>query len=189
MKKLNLILIAASLISFSTYGQADSVNLPEPQYTGRIIFVNGNNAIPLEKKKASAKAKAGASMYLTGIGKVTGTNNIIGVKSPVRIAQAEKHQFIIRVSDNNIDPFQLLNIFKLEQKIKKTASKSYRFIETSSAETFSGSSAMDIGYIPFTAEKYGDYSFLITLTKPLAPGEYAMTLEGSRVTFNMFGID
>jgi len=128
-------------------------------------------------------------MYITGIGKVTGTNNLNGVKSPVRIKKANKYQFTVRVQDNNADPFHLLNFFKLEQMIKKTEAKSYRYIETMSAATFSGSSSMDIRFIQFDAVKYGEHSFLVTITQPLETAEYAMTIEGSRDLFNMFGID
>ncbi len=180
-----LLLIAPSI----SHGQIEKIQHPEPQYIGRIIYVNGDEALPLEQQKASSSTKAGASVYITGIGKVTGSNNIKGVKSPVRIQNSDHFQFIVRVADNNVDPFQLLNIFKLEQKIKNKEDKSYRFIETTSAETFSGSSSMDIGFIEFDAIKYGEHSFLITITQALESAEYAMTLEGSRNIFNMFGID
>ena len=191
MKKQKLIiaLFLFILTPALTYGQDEEIRLSEPQYTGKIIFVNGDEGVSLEQQKASSKAKGGASLYLTGIGKVTGTNNLKGVKSPVRIQKSNKYQFIVRVTDNNIDPFQLLNIFKLEQKIKSNTTKSYRFIETTSAATFSGSSSMDIDFIQFDATKYGDYSFLITISQPMEATEYAMTLEGSRELFNMFGID
>lgn len=128
-------------------------------------------------------------MYVVGVGKVTGTNEVKGVASPMRINASEKHQFIIRVPDNNMDPFQLINIFRLEQKIKSKADKSVRVIETSSAATFSGSSAMDINMIEFESKKYGESSILITISSTLEPGEYAMTLEGSRDLFSMFGVD
>ncbi len=172
-----------------TYGQENKLNLPEPPYIGRIVFVNGDSTLPLEQQKASTKSKAGASVYLTGIGKVTGTNNLKGVKSPIRIQKSDQYQFIVRVADNNLDPFQLLNVFKLEQKIKSNEAKSYRFIETLSTATFSGSSSMDIGFVQFEATKYGQHSFLITISQPMETAEYAMTLEGSRDLFNMFGID
>jgi len=66
---------------------------------------------------------------------------------------------------------------------------SYRFIETASAEAFSGSGSMDIRFIQFEAKKYGEHSFLITISQPVESAEYAMTLEGSRDLFNMFGIN
>jgi hypothetical protein len=187
MKK--LIYFSLLVIPFLAKGQEKQIKLAEPQYTGRIVFVNGDEPVALEQQKSSTKSKAGASVYLTGIGKIKGTNNLKGVASPVRIEKSDKYQFIARVPDNNVDPFQLLNIFKLEQKIKKTEEQSYRFIETASAATFSGSSSMDIGFIEFDAVKYGEHSFLITVSQPLETAEYAMTLEGSRDLFNMFGID
>lgn len=176
-------------ISFLAQAQISEITIQEPQYIGRMLYVSGDVGIPLEQQKASTKAKAGASMYVVGVGKVTGTNEVKGAESPVRIAASDRHQFIIRVPDNNMDPFQLINIFRLEQKIKSKADKSVRIIETSSAATFSGSSAMDINMIEFESRKYGESSILITISSALEPGEYAMTLEGSRDLFNMFGVD
>jgi hypothetical protein len=187
MKKIILFLILA--IPFLLEAQELPTSQSEPKYIGRIVFVDGDRNVDLEQQKSSTKSQAGASVYLTGIGKVKGTNNINGVSSPVRINQAEEYHFLVRVPDNNVDPFQLLNIFKLEQKIKKTEDKSYRYIETANAATFSGASSMDILFIDFDAVKFGESSFLITIAEQLEPAEYAMTLEGSRDLFNLFGID
>ncbi len=190
MKKRTTTLLALSItIFFPAVAQNSDINIPEPQYIGRMLYVSGDEGIPLEQQKASTKAKAGASMFVVGVGKVTGTNEVKGAASPVRVEASEKLQFIIRVPDNNMDPFQLINIFRLEPKIKSNADKSVRVIETSSAATFSGSSAMDINMIEFESRKYGESSILITVASALVPGEYAMTLQGSRDLFNMFGVD
>lgn len=176
-------------MSFFAQAQISEISIEEPPYIGRMLYVSGDEGIPLEQQKASTKAKAGASMFVVGVGKITGTNEVKGAASPVRISASDLHQFIIRVPDNNLDPFQLINIFRLEQRIKSNADKSVRIIETSSAATFSGSSAMDINMIEFGSRKYGESSILITISSTLEPGEYAMTLEGSRDLFNMFGVD
>lgn len=168
----------------------NSPKIKEPQYTGRMLYVkNFNLGQYLEQQKASSKIKVSALTYVPGLGKTTGTNKIKGAQSSVRLEEKENLQFIVRVQDNNVDPFQLINIFKLEKKIKKKKAKSFRYVETLKVETFSGASSMDIKLYQFDAEKYGDYSFLVTITEPLKMGEYAITLEGSRGLFNMFGID
>ena len=171
------------ILSIRVVGQ--NLIIPEPEYTGNIVFVNGEQGKPLEKQKSSIKAKAGASVYLTGIGKVKASSVVTGVRSPIRVGQRDSLKFIVKVADNSVDPFQLVNIFKLDQNPNKNT----RFIEVSSAGTFSGASANDIDFIPFEAKKYGEKSYLIQLQKQLVPGEYAITIEGSRELFNMFGVD
>ncbi len=180
-----LFLLILLSVAPAAFGQTDDIKIPEPEYVGNIVYINGGKAIPLEKQKASTKAKAGTSLYLTGIGKVKGSNVVSGLKSPVRIKRQEELQFIVRNTDNDVDPFQVINIFKLEQHQKKD----FRFIQTSSSATFSGSSAMEIDFIPFVASKYGEDSYLISIQNNLDPGEYAITMDGSRDLFNMFGVD
>lgn len=189
MKLLTIHLISMVIFSEFAMSQSSVVEIPEPQYIGRIVYVQGEEGIPLEQQKASTKAKAGASMYMVGVGKITGSNEVKGEASPVRVDGSKPIRFIVRVQDNNVDPFLLINFFRLQQKIKSNASKSVRSIETSSAATFSGSSAMDISMIEFESEKYGEYSILITPSQLLEPGEYAITLDGSRDLFNLFGVD
>jgi hypothetical protein len=53
---------------------------------------------------------------------------------------------------------------------------------------FTGDS-MAIELLSFTSERYGESSYLLTLNEPLEAGEYAMTLDGSRDVFSMFGVD
>jgi hypothetical protein len=171
------------IISFLT--ASGQITIPEPEYTGNIIYIDNGQAKPLEKQKASGKAKAGVSLYIVGVGKVKGTNNVTGVRSPIRTIQRDSLSFIVRVTDNSVDPFQLINIFKLEQN----SNKNIRFIEVSNTGTFSGASVGDIAFIPFEAKKYGEKSYLIRIQKQLVPGEYAITIEGSRDLFNMFGVD
>lgn len=182
---LRLSIILCAFQPLKTNAQDNSITISEPEYIGDIVYVNGNTGIPLEKQKSSAKAKAGASMYIVGAGKVKSTNIVDGIESPTRISKRDSIQLIVRVSDNNIDPFQIINIFKLEQNLKK----GYRFIEVGSAATFKGSSAMEINFLTFEAKKYGTNSYLILFPNKLEPGEYAITLEGSRDVFKLFGID
>lgn len=173
---------------FQLSGQ--ELKIQEPEYLGNIIFVtDSSNFIKLEKQKVGSKAKANAAAYVpyAGLvaGKVKGMNTIQGAKSSVRIEKKSNLNFIIKVSDNRIEPFELFNIFKLEQNVKKD----YRFLEVASTSTFGGSSSMEIAYIPFSAKKYGESSFIIEIQEELAPGEYAITIEGSRDIFNLFGIN
>lgn len=46
-----------------------------------------------------------------------------------------------------------------------------------------------VKFIPYTAKKRGDNSWLIKPQKPLTPGEYAIMVNGNRKIFNLFGVD
>jgi hypothetical protein len=161
------------------------LDIAEPEYTGNVVYIDNGKARPLEKQKVVTKAKAGASVYIVGVGKVKASNVVNGSRSPVRVIGRDSISLIIRVADNSVDPFQVVSIFQLEQN----ANKNNRSIEVSSAGTFTGTTHNDISLIPFEAKKYGEKSYLITLLNVLAPGEYALTIEGSRDLFNMFGVD
>lgn len=175
------------LISFSIYN-INAQEVKEPEYLGDIIYVSKGHSTPLEKQKASISTKAGASVYATGIGNVKSRNVVKGLKSPVRVDPQSQISFIVKVENNKINPKELINVFKLEQKEKKKADKCCRFIELSNSGTFTGVSSNDHDFLDFKAKKYGESSFYITLFFPIEPGEYAITIEGTRQTFNLFGI-
>ncbi len=42
----------------------------EPDFVGEVNLLNGDNVTALEKEYAKIKTKAGASMYLVGIGSI-----------------------------------------------------------------------------------------------------------------------
>jgi hypothetical protein len=42
--------------------------------------------------------------------------------------------------------------------------------------------------MPFSGRRHGKASYRVVVAH-LEPGEYAMTIEGSRDVFNMFGVD
>lgn len=180
--KLNFLLSFIACCIASNMAVAQTISVAEPPYVGNVEFSNGN---PLEKQKASAQTKAGASMYVTGFGKVKSKNVVQGATSSVRTTQRDNLQLIVRVNDNGEDPFNIINVFKLESK----KGLDERLVEVSSYGTFSGSKAANIEYIPFSSTKYGQNSYLITIKPHLEPGEYAVTVEGSREVFNLFSID
>jgi hypothetical protein len=178
MKKVFLFMVFVAIF-METSAQSN-----EPEFIGTIVYLDSTFQTPLEKQKAVIKAKAGASMYITGVGKVTGINYVTGVRSNVRVKKKQIVSFVVRVKDNNVDPFTIVNIFRLEQNVKKD----HRFINVASQSTFGGSKSGDILFIPFTGKKFGLSSFLVELSGAQA-GEYAITLDGSRDIFSCFGID
>lgn len=171
-------MLAVSLVcaSFFAYGKDSTVSLPEPEYVGNISYVDDSEGLTLEKQRASTKVRSG--MFT-----IKGSNIVKGAISPVRIGSGGAVRFIVRAATNDVDPVQVINIFQMTSNTKKK----YRQLEVSKAGTFAGS-GMNIDFIPFTSKKYGKTSYLITLDN-LAAGEYAMTLDGSRDMFNLFGVD
>lgn len=182
MKRFNL--LALFILGCITFVSAQKITISEPEFTGSMIYVNDTigYGIPLEKQACSMKTKAGASLYITGVGKVTVTSVVKGNKSSVRIAKRNNVQFIIKVKDNTIDPSTLINVFKLTEK------KNSRMVELASSSTFQADKTMDINFLSFDGKKYGESSYLISIAN-IEQGEYAITLPERRDLFYMFGIE
>ncbi len=158
---------------------------PEPEFTNTVTFVSGGKPVQLEKQKVVMKTSRNASAVIVGIGKVKILGTVKGERSPIRITKADTLHFLVRVGDNTKDPATVINFARFEiNKDKKN-----RFIEGESAQTFSADTQRDnVDFIQFTAAKYGMSSYLITVIN-LMPGEYTITLDGSRELCQMFGVD
>jgi hypothetical protein len=181
MKKLLSIILIISL--FDTL-QAQEIAIEEPEFTGIILLVKDpNTGEKLEKQKSSNASKADIGAAIFGVSKAKGMNMVKGSSSPVRTAHNENIQFIVKVKENHFDPVDVINIFKMESD----SEKDHRLIVTGKVN-FNKSSTLDIEFIPFEATKYGESSYLVNISE-LQPGEYAMTLDGSRDVFNLFGVD
>lgn len=159
--------------------------IPEPEFTNSVTAIVGREAIQLEKQRVIMKTTRNASAVIVGIGKVRMLGTVKGERSPVRIPEIDTLRFLVRVEDNTKDPATIINLAKFE--INKE--KKIRFIEVESAQTFSADTQRDnVDFIQFTATKYGTSSYLITVIN-LTPGEYTITLDGSRELCQMFGVD
>lgn len=144
----------------------------EPEFIGEcnLLSINGTDTIstPLQKTKAFIKAKAGASLYLTGIGSVKTRIYMEGITSNC-VSTAKQEQIItVKVSDNNIDPNSFIEILKFEVKGKE------RRCEIGKVNTFGGSSVGNSSNIDYKAKLYGKKSFAIYITPE--PGEYAIKI-------------
>lgn len=184
MKK-TLSIISLCFIILIAFGQ--TIKITEPEFSGVILMVqNDSTGVPLEKQKSYVATKG---MSFAGIGKGSVVNLVNGTTSPVRTKSKTKLTFIVKVKDNSIDPTQIINLFKLE----KNSDNRYVVVQKSKAQGWVGASAgattMDINFLSFTAKKYGTSSYIITVDPSIEPGEYAMTIEGSRFMFNLFGVD
>ena len=156
MKKV-LFLAALVCMSICVYAQ----QIAEPQFVGEVLLVKSEtSAIPLEKKTATVKTKAGASVYLTGIGSVKSRIHVEGVASSVRCSQADGPiVLIVRAANNENDPNSFIRVFKFEQKKKE------RRAELAKLNTLGGSSDNNFDYIEYVGEKYGEKSYKLTLNQ------------------------
>jgi hypothetical protein len=198
MKKNLLVLSLFTLISFfnsqsiaqTVTSKGVDITVEEPEFIGNAIYVKNNQAVELEKQKVSVTVKASASLYLTGLGSVKQKIIINEPASPVRIEEDRNLKFIVKVSDNKYDPFEIIEIYRLKKNAKN------RSLLTAETGSFSGSKAGDVVRISYKAVKYGTSSFLVTIPE-LMMGEYAVNItlkdnqqskSGAGFTLHLFGI-
>ena len=87
-----------------------------------------------------------------------------------RAPKSDDFVLIVRAVDNQSDPMAVVNIFKFEKTAKA------RKAELSSLNTFGGQNDNKLNYVEFTAKKYGEASYVITL-KEKKPGEYGVIVK------------
>ncbi len=168
-----------------TYSQ--NIKITEPEFTGIILYVNDTigEGVRLEHQTATFLTELNESVYDPNIGQTnttaTSKNIVNGNSSPIKIANRDKIQLIVKVANNNVDPVSTINIFKLKSENDR------RTLELVSAKASGGSVPANIQYIPFSAKKYGTSSYLIEI-RNIEQGEYAMTLPERRDIFYMFCI-
>ena len=165
MKAITFTLLCV-LFSCLSLSAQDATN--EPEFIGEAVLLRSDKSTAsLEKTTVQIKTKAGASVYLTGIGKVKTRINVEGTSARARVNASDDFRLIIRAVDNNTDPMSIISIFEMEQKGKN------RRAELSSFSTFGGSSDNNLELVPFVGKKYGESSYLIKLSD-IKPGEYGV---------------
>ena len=121
---------------------------------------------PLPCESAYVKAKAGASLYLTGIGKVKTYYYIKGVASSLEI---DKKVNNIIINTGGTSPQQTLSVIKLETLDSK------RRWKTGEAGSFTGASSNEDNAVVLKYKKYGENSVIIS-TAAFEPGEYCLAI-------------
>ena len=146
-----------SLVSVFAFAQTEPDFEMEPY-----VFNTADStfATPLPCESAYVKAKAGASLFLTGIGKVKTYYYIKGVKSSLEI---DKNTSNIIINTGGTSPQQTLSIIKLETLDTK------RRWKTGEAGSFTGASSNEDN------KKYGENSVIVS-TAALEPGEYCLAI-------------
>jgi hypothetical protein len=181
----HLICSIAILIALSPFAFAQKLTNAEPEFVGQVLLVVGGDtpAQQLEKQKVSTATKADIGPAIIGVRSGKGMNVVKGAASPVRTSKRTNLRLIVKVGDNSKDPTDIVNLFKMQQD----KGKDQRVLIVGKV-VFNKSSSMDIQMLHFKASKYGTGSYLLELPE-MELGEYAVTLEGSRGVFNLFGVD
>ena len=168
----NLILTLIAFICASSFANAQEVTVAEPEFAEEtLILISNSQGDLLKRENGTVKTKAGASLYLTGIGKVKSRLTLAGAKSVNAASKGSSTtRLIIKAKDNNTDPNSFINIFKFD--IYKGKERRYQLAEVG---TLSKAETNNLSSVDYKAKKYGESSYLIQIEN-LTPGEYGIVL-------------
>ena len=168
MKKLFISLIVA--LTSVTGTMAQSIKVPEPEFAEETLLLTSNSqGVKLSRENGTIKTKAGASLYLTGIGKVKSRLTLKGIKSTSKAVGGSTTRLIIKAADNKTDPNSFISVFKFEVKGKE---RRYQLAE---AGTLSKTESNNLSSVEYNAKKYGESSYYIVL-EGLTAGEYGIVI-------------
>ena len=159
MKKI-LFVAAAMLI-----GTAFQLKEPEFEFEAYIAATDSTLGVALPLENAYMKAKAGASVFIVGAGKVKSYCYVDGIASSLKV---KKSDYIV-INTGGKSPLQTLSINRFELL------KSKRRYQNGQIGTFTGASYGTEGGEDFKYKKYGKDSVKIPL-KDLDPGEYCLSI-------------
>ena len=168
MKKLFISLIVA--LTSVTGLMAQSIKVPEPEFAEEtLLLTSDSKGVKLSRENGTIKTKAGASLYLTGIGKVKSRLTLKGIKSTSKAVGGSTTRLIIKAADNKTDPNSFISVFKFEVKGKE---RRYQLAE---AGTLSKTESNNLSSVEYNAKKYGESSYYIVL-EGLTAGEYGIVI-------------
>lgn len=168
MKKLFISLIVA--LTSVTGLMAQSIKVPEPEFAEEtLLLTSDSKGVKLSRENGTIKTKAGASLYLTGIGKVKSRLTLKGIKSTSKAVGGSTTRLIIKAADNKTDPNSFISVFKFEVKGKE---RRYQLAE---AGTLSKTESNNLSSVEYNAKKYGESSYYIVL-EDLTAGEYGIVI-------------
>lgn len=159
--KRNLLILTFLLFSITQANcqKVKNIRITEPEFSGTAVFVNDTigNGILLEQQTATLEE-----------GFVTLKYSVKSCCSTV-FADTINSQFIVRVPDNSINPYDVISI--INTKIENTK----RTWKYSKPET-----------VEFKAKKYGTSSYIISVPR-FNLGQYAISFKNSN-SVNLFGV-
>ena len=182
MKKIILSILThlLSLCFINVYSQ--NITVPEPEFLNSAVYVEDNQSQRLEKSIPHDLSRRTIASYATGVYASKQFKQVRGNASDVRLPLKDSYTFIVRVISNAYDPFEEIAILRLE------SSRDNRKYTASSFDMLGQSKSGDLNYIPFDGRKYGESSYLIQISQPLEPGEYAIQLRRASDVLNCFGV-
>lgn len=159
-------LLIVSLLFFSitlaNCQKVKNIRITEPEFSGTSVFVNDTigSGVLLEQQTATiGKVKLRSKETLLEVNSCCSTV----------FADTINSQFIVRVLDNSINPFDVISIVKMNIENNK---RKWKFSKPETLE--------------FKAKKYGASSYLITVPKLLV-GQYGIYFKNT-YTVNLFGV-
>lgn len=179
MRGSRVVAVYVLFAGLKAFGQAAVV---EPEYANQFdIVTSEGKLVPLERQTSKIEAKAGGFIAV----KSTVKHVVPGAQSPVRAEPAA--QFVVRLHVGDMDPATVIHLYKLD---KDKSSRSV-VVASTSVTPFAGvkSGAVEPNTIAVAVEKYGESSFKVTPSQPLAPGEYALVTTMSGQNEDCFGVD
>ena len=165
-----LLLSLLLVLTYVTSMTAQNVTVEEPEFAEEtLLLTSDSQGVKLSRENGTIKAKAGASLYLTGIGKVKSRLTLKSIKSTSKAVGSPTTRLIVKAADNKTDPNSFISIFKFEIKGKE---RRYLLAETG---TLSKTESNNLSSVDYKAKKYGESSYYIVL-EDLTPGEYGIVI-------------
>jgi len=163
MKK-NLLILTFLLFSITQANcqKVKNIRITEPEFSGTAVFVNDTigNGVLLEQQTATmGKVKLRSKE----------TSLEVNYCCSIVFSDTVNSQFIVRVPDNSINPYDVISI--INTKIENTK----RTWKYSKPET-----------VEFKAKKYGTSSYIISVPR-FNLGQYAISFKNSN-SVNLFGV-
>jgi hypothetical protein len=160
------------LLFFITVSLNAQEKIIEPKFIGEAFIIKSDSTIlKLEKEQVILKTKIGASVYLTGIGKIKTEISVPGCCSGLVYSPDNEIKLVVRAIDNETDPLSIIQVFKFQKKKKE------RLAELASIGTFSGGSSNNLIYLKFSADKYGEKSYILTIKEFERGAEYGVIVK------------
>ena len=110
MKKVLYLLVMGLFTMLNV--SAQEVTVAEPEFADEtLLLVSNSEGALLKRENGTIKTKAGASLFLTGIGKIKSRLTLAGAQSINTARGSSTTRLIIKAKDNATDPNSFINIF------------------------------------------------------------------------------
>lgn len=161
-------ILLTTLCAIGSLQAQEKITVAEPEFAEEtILLTSDSTGVLLIREDATIKTKAGASLYLTGIGKVKSRLTLKGVRSLNHTRTDAPARLIVKAMDNRTDPHSFINIFKFTRKGKE---RRYQLAESG---TLSKTEQNNLSSVNYQAKKFGDSSYYIVL-EDATSGEYGI---------------